>query len=82
MEKKEKIARCYRLSKDVIDVIENRDKSLYPNVTDFVEMKILAKTEPEPIAIKLNQISVQLEEIRRLLPEEEKKKEEVRYNRF
>lgn len=82
MEKKEKIARCYRLSKDVIDVIENRDKSLYPNVTDFVEMKILAKTEPEPIAIKLNQISVQLEEIRRLLPEEEKKKEEVQYNRF
>lgn len=78
----EKIKKTYRLSQDVVDIIENRDKIKYPNVTDFIEMKIRSETEPEPIAIKLNQISVQLEEIRRLLPEEEKKKEEVRYNRF
>lgn len=81
MGKTEKIARTYRLSKDVIDLIENRDQSKYPNVTDFVEMKL--STPEEPIASMLNRISMQLEEIKRLLPEEERQStERVRFNRF
>ena len=37
--------KTYRLSDEAVQVIENRDKSVYPTATDFLEAKLLAPTE-------------------------------------
>ena len=64
--------KTYRLSDEAVQVIENRDKSVYPTATDFLEAKLLAPTENTTEL--LNKVSMQLDEIKLMVAQEHQKK--------
>lgn len=64
--------KTYRLSDEVIQMIDNRDRLIYPTATEFLEEKILAPSET--VTEMLNKVSMQLEEIRLLVIQETQKK--------
>ena len=59
----ERVARTYRLSTEVLEIIEQRDKQRYPNATEFIEAKILAPAAGEEAEI-LGRIAKELESLR------------------
>ena len=55
--------KTYRLSDEVIQLIENRDRTAYPTATDYIEAKLNKPTKD--VTELLYQVSMQLEEIKR-----------------
>lgn len=70
----EKLKRTYRLSEEVIKLIENRDRKKYPTASDFIEAKIVASTEDEQEL--LYKVFTQLDELGSLIRQELQKKED------
>ena len=64
--------KTYRLSDEAVQVIEIRDKSVYPTATDFLEANLLAPTENTTEL--LNKVSMQLDEIKLMVAQEHQKK--------
>lgn len=61
--------KTYRLSDEVIQLIENRDRTVYPTATDFIEAKLNKPTKD--VTELLYQVSMQLEEIKRLVAQQQ-----------
>ncbi|OKZ74802.1 MAG: hypothetical protein BHV87_07630 [Clostridiales bacterium 36_14] len=61
--------KTYRLSDEVIQLIENRDRTAYPTATDFIEAKLNKPTKD--VTELLYQVSMQLEEIKRLVAQQQ-----------
>ena len=57
--------KTYRLSDATIQLIEDRDRDDYPTATDFIEAKLNKPTKD--VTELLYQVSMQLEEIKRLV---------------
>ena len=55
--------KTYRLSDEVIQLIVNRDRTAYPTATDYIEAKDVTEL--------LYQVSMQLEEIKRLVAQQQ-----------
>ena len=61
--------KTYRLSDEVIQLIENRDRTAYPTATDYIEAKLNKPTKD--VTELLYQVSMQLEEIKRLVAQQQ-----------
>ena len=68
----EKLKRTFRLSEQAVDMIENRNRKLYPTATDFLEAKILAPADNS--TEMLHKISAQLKEMEILIDQQYHKK--------
>ncbi|WP_334196531.1 hypothetical protein, partial [Muricomes intestini] len=65
-----KISRTYRLTKEALSIIENRDTSKYPNANDFIEMRIMDLPDEEmsnKILLELKQIRLEIESLKETL---------------
>ena len=65
-----KISRTYRLSKEALEQIDQRDKSRYPTANDFVESCILIgcreENHVEEVGLILQEIRMVQKEIREM----------------
>ena len=68
----EKLKRTFRLSEQAVEMIENRNRKLYPTATDFLEAKILAPAYNS--TEMLHKISAQLKEMEILIAQQYHKK--------
>lgn len=75
-----KVSRTYRLSGEVMEIIEGRDRNRYPSANSFVEERILRardeKRETELLAVledmkgELARMRGEMSEVRRVISEE------------
>lgn len=65
-----KISKTFRLSRQALERIEQRNLERYPNATDFLEAKILCSTDP--VQELLSKILMELTEVQKILEQQER----------
>ena len=70
-----KISKTFRLSRQALERIEQRNLERYPNATDFLEAKILCPTDPAQEL--LSKILMELTEVKKFLEQQERMEEKT-----
>lgn len=70
-----KISKTFRLSRQALERIEQRNLERYPSATDFLESKILCSTDPAQEL--LSKILMELTEVKKILEQQERMEEKT-----